>query len=435
MVASKGEVIAALLVGGEEKLPPGSVSSLGGIEVLSGPDPRAVLDGALLRLRPDAVIDLSDEPVLDYRTRFELAALALYRGIPYVGADFRFEPPPRPHLANKPSIAVIGTGKRTGKTAVAAFAARTLHAAGRRPVVVAMGRGGPAEPEVLRGDEVRLEPKDLLGFADAGSHAASDYIEDALLARVPTVGCRRCGGGMAGAVEHSNVARGIALANELPAELVLVEGSGSAIPPVHADATVLVVPASIPAEYLAGYMGPYRLLLSDFVVITMCEEPFGSSTQISTITSQVERTLGLANRGEDTDGPEVIRTVFRPTPTRSVEGATALVATTAPEEAGGVIRRHLEDQGCRVAGMTHALSARARLESELGVYSKGADVLLCEIKAAAVDVATRWALDQGLEVVYMDNVPHGIGGDEPGPAILRAAELAEKRFEPQGDGR
>ncbi|MGH2748081.1 MAG: 2,3-diphosphoglycerate synthetase [Actinomycetota bacterium] len=434
-MASKGEVVAALLLGGEEKLPPGRISSLGGIEVLSGPDPRAALDQALLRLRPDAVIDLSDEPVLDYRRRFELAALTLFRGIPYVGADFRFEPPPRPRLADKPSIALIGTGKRTGKTAVAAFAARTLQAAGRGPVVVAMGRGGPAEPEVLRGDELILEPKDLLDFADAGRHAASDYIEDALLARVPTVGCRRCGGGLAGGVEHSNVGRGVALANELPAELVLVEGSGSAIPPVHADTTLLVVPASIPPEYLAGYMGPYRLLLSDFVVITMCEEPFGSSTQISTITAQVKRTFGLVNRGEDTDGPEVIRTVFRPTPTRSVEGATVLVATTAPEEAGDAIRRHLEGLGCRVAGMTHALSARERLESELGGYGKGADVLLCEIKAAAIDVATRWALDQGLEVVYMDNVPHGVGGDDPASAVLRAAELAEKRFEAHGDGR
>lgn len=434
-VASKGEVVAALLLGGEEKLPAGGISSLGGIEVLSGPDPREALDGALLRLRPDAVLDLSDEPVLDYRGRFELAALALFRGIPYVGADFRFEPPARPRLTNKPSIAVIGTGKRTGKTAVAGFAARALQAVGRRPVVVAMGRGGPAEPEVLRGDEVTLEPKDLLDLVDSGRHAASDYIEDALLARVPTVGCRRCGGGMAGGVEHSNVARGVALANEIPADLVLLEGSGSAIPPVHADATVLVVPASIPSEYLAGYMGPYRLLLSDLVMITMCEEPFGSSTQISAITSQVERTLGLANRGEDSDGPEVIRTVFRPTPTRSVEGATALVATTAPEEAGEAIQRYLEEQGCRVAGITHALSARARLESELGAYKEGADVLLCEIKAAAVDVATRWALDQGLEVIYMDNVPHGVAGDDPGAAVLRAAELAEKRFEAHGDGR
>lgn len=434
-MASKGEVVAALLLGGEEKLPPGGLSSLGGIEVLSGPDPREALDRALLRLRPDAVIDLSDEPVLDYRHRFELAALTLFRGIPYVGADFRFEPPPRPRLADKPSIAVIGTGKRTGKTAVAAFAARTLQAAGRGPVVVAMGRGGPAEPEILRGDEVTLEPKDLLDFADAGRHAASDYIEDALLARVPTVGCRRCGGGLAGGVEHSNVGRAVALANELSAELVLVEGSGSAIPPVHADTTVLVVPASIPPEYLAGYMGPYRVLLSDFVMITMCEEPFGSSTQISAITSQVERTFGLVNREEDTGGPEVIRTVFRPTPTRSVEGATVLVATTAPEVAGDAIRRHLEEQGCRVAGMTHALSARERLESELGAYGKGADVLLCEIKAAAVDVATRWALDQGLEVVYMDNVPHGVEGDDPASAVLRAAELAEKRFEAHGDGR
>ena len=43
---------------------------------------------------PDVVLDLSDEPVLGYRERMELIAISLVRGVPYVGPDFRFEPPP-----------------------------------------------------------------------------------------------------------------------------------------------------------------------------------------------------------------------------------------------------------------------------------------------------------------------------------------------------
>ncbi|MGH2819182.1 MAG: 2,3-diphosphoglycerate synthetase, partial [Actinomycetota bacterium] len=255
------DIAAAIVAGGIEKLPPGGLRRIGGVPVRSGPRPVEVLDRALEELAPEGVIDLSDEPVLDYRRRHAFAAVALLRGVAYQGADFRFEPPPRPRLCRKPSVALVGTGKRTGKTAVAGFGARVLSATGRRPVIVAMGRGGPPEPEVLRGDASSLEPTDLLALADAGRHAASDYIEDALLARVPTVGCRRCGGGLAGGVEHSNVAAGIEAANHLPADLLLLEGSGSALPPAHADATVLVAPVSIPDEYLAGYFGPYRLLL------------------------------------------------------------------------------------------------------------------------------------------------------------------------------
>lgn len=423
---------AAIFVGGKEKLPSSGEAIFGDLPVRIGDDPRRVLEDALVELAPDAVVDLSDEPVLDPRRRNELASVALYHGVPYEGSDFRFTPPPRPHVCAKPSIAVIGTGKRTGKTAVAGFAARVLVGAGRRPVVVAMGRGGPPEPEVLRGDEVDLTPDDLLELADAGKHAASDYIEDAMLGRVPTVGCRRCGGGMAGAVGPSNVARGIVTANELPGDLLLLEGSGSAIPPAHADVTGLVVPASCPDEYLAGYFGPYRLLLADFVVVTMCEYPFGTPSQVSRITDRIRTAFRSTSGPGGVEGEiQVARTVFRPSPTRSVEGRSAYVATTAPEPAGESITRWLEQEhGCRVAGMSHALSDRARLETDLEMIDRGGiDVLLCEIKAAGIDVATRRALDAGIDVIYMDNVPVGIDDDDPAEIVRRAGDLAVERYE------
>ena len=66
----------------------------------------------------------------------------------------------------------------------------------RRVVVVAMGRGGAERAEVV------AEPptvERLLALSREGRHAASDHLEDAALAGVPTGGARRCGGGLAGA--------------------------------------------------------------------------------------------------------------------------------------------------------------------------------------------------------------------------------------------
>jgi cyclic 2,3-diphosphoglycerate synthase len=423
------EVLAATLAGGREKLPTEGVDAYGDFAVRVGDDPLAVLDEAIAELNPDAVKDLSDEPVLDYRRRHELAAVALFRGVPYEGPDFAFTPPPRRDLATHPSLAIIATGKRTGKTAVSGFTARHLSESGWKPVIVAMGRGGPPEPDVLRGDELSLEPKDLLSLADSGKHAASDYIEDALLGRVPTVGCRRCGGGLAGGVEISNVHHGVEVANGLGGNLLILEGSGSAIPPVRADVTGLIVPASIPEEYLVGYMGPYRLLLADFALVTMCEPPFGSPEQISAVISRIRDAWRPDTEGREREELRVVRTVFRPAPTRSVEGAEVFVATTAPEAAGQSIKEHLErEHGARVVGVSHSLSNREALEEELNAVKERPDVVLCEIKAAGIDVATRWALDRGIDVVYMDNVPMGVDGDDPEGVIEWAARLAEERY-------
>lgn len=429
LIAAGNQIEVAVFAGGTEKLPE-SGPVLGGTEVLAGAPAPELLVRALTRPGIDAVVDLSDEPVLDYRKRHVLAAVALARGVAYRGADFVFTPPPRPRLCAKPSIAVIGTGKRTGKTAAAGHLGRSLVGSGRSPVIVAMGRGGPAEPEVLRGDQIELTARDLIELADAGKHAASDYVEDAVLSRVPTVGCRRCGGGLAGAVVSSNVARGIELANELPGDFMILEGSGSSIPPAHADATMLVVPAGIGEEYLAGYMGPYRLLLADLVVVTMCEEPFGSPTRISPLISRIQGSLAPLREpdGEADPGFQVVRTVLRPAPMADVTGKTAVVATTAPNEAAPAMEGHLRSLGCEITGIVHSLSDRKRLKAELETEGQGADTLLCEIKAAGVDVAARWALGSDREVIFMDNDLVGIEGDDIDGAFERVAVTASRRF-------
>ena len=126
---------------------------------------------------------------------------------------------------------MVGTAKRIGKTAVSAHAARLL-SSDRRVVVVAMGRGGPEVPEVVDGAAARVGVADLLARSRAGAHAASDYLEDAALAGVVTVGARRCGCGLAGRPFLSNVDEAVAAARALEPDLVLLEGSGAALPPV-----------------------------------------------------------------------------------------------------------------------------------------------------------------------------------------------------------
>jgi len=181
------DVVAAVLVGGTEKLR--------GEEDYGVPLAPTV-EAAIDRYRPEIVVDLSDEPVLGPVERFALASRVLSHGIPYAGADFRLEPPLMAPF-ELPSVAVVGTGKRVGKTALTGHLARLLSER-RRIVVVAMGRGGPADPE-----RVSVQPtvETLVAMSRAGRHAASDHLETAALVGVETVGCRRCGGGLAGAVK------------------------------------------------------------------------------------------------------------------------------------------------------------------------------------------------------------------------------------------
>ena len=93
----------------------------------------AALTTAIDEFAPDGVLDLSDEPVLGYRERMELAAVALARGFPYLGADFRLDPPIEGPPLPVPTLAVIGTGKRTGKTAISGALARLAAAARSGP--------------------------------------------------------------------------------------------------------------------------------------------------------------------------------------------------------------------------------------------------------------------------------------------------------------
>jgi len=295
----------------------------------------------------EIVVDLSDEPVLTPELRLALASRFLALGLPYVGADFRFDPP-RFHPFELPSISVVGTGKRVGKTAVtthlAALLARDLDV-----VVVAMGRGGPAEPEVV---ETPPTLEELVARSRAGRHAASDHLEIAALAGVPTIGCRRAGGGLAGAVTVSNVAEGARLAAERNPDIVIFDGSGAAIPPVATSTRVLVTGRGERDPYL----DTYRRLISDVVV----EEP-----------------------------------QLRLEPMAPLEGTVA-VFTAGATEIG-----HLDADVVRVSAN---LANRTLLREDL----VEADTYLVELKAAAIDVVAEHALAHGIRVVLARNELVGV---------------------------
>jgi cyclic 2,3-diphosphoglycerate synthetase len=103
--------------------------------------------------------------------------------------------------------------------------------------------------------------------------------------------------------------------------------------------------------------------------------------------------------------------------------------TTAAPAAGDVLVAHLEGQhGAKVVGTSHNLSRRAELAEDLEDVG-AADVLVVELKAAAVDLVARMALERGMDVVFCDNRVVTVEGDGAfEELVLQTATLAEQRF-------
>lgn len=351
-----------IFCGGGEKLPDRPLLEVYGREVHEDPERglRELASGA------EAVVDLADEPVLPASAKLRLAALALHLGLRYEAPGLTLDPPRyEPIPFDGPALAVIGTGKRTGKTAVAGHWASLLR--DRAPVIVCMGRGGPPEPVVA---EPGAGLDELLELARRGLHAASDYLEGAVLAGVPTVGCRRVGGGPAGAPAFSNVTAGAALAASLRPGVILFEGSGSCIPPVEVDRTVCVVGAGAD-EPLADY----RLLRAD-----------------------------LALAPGDAPAPAgAFRIALHPEPAEPLpDGARVALFSTSSAVPAGV----------EPVVASAALGRRSSLAADLDrAAAERCDLYLTELKAAAIDTVAQRARREGALVVFVRNRPIGLDGD------------------------
>jgi cyclic 2,3-diphosphoglycerate synthetase len=370
------DFVVALRAGGVEKLVGGEDYGVPLVDDLA----------AALAYDPEIAIDLSDEPVLSPERRMRLVSQSLALGLRYLGPDFDFEPP-RFEPVGVPSIAVLGTGKRVGKTALTGQLARLL-ASERDVIVVAMGRGGPPEPELV--DAVPTLDS-LLELSRRGRHAASDHLETAALAGVRTIGCRRCGGGLAGQVAASNVRAGATLAESLGPDLVIFDGSGAAIPPVAADRRVLVTGWT--QDVRAG-LNAYRVLLADLVVAVG-------------IGDDQLRAIG------EVKAVPVVRCRLRLQPVEPLGNGRVAVFT-----AGDAATDHLDAD---VTSVSTALADRARLRDDLA--STDADTYVMEIKAAAVDVVAEAARERGARVVFARNDVVALPGEpDLDAALLSLAE-------------
>ena len=327
-------------------------------------------EAALLGAR--AVVDLADEPVLPPPARLRLAALALHEGLAYEAPGMTFTPPRYERVDfDGPKLAVIGTGKRTGKTAVAGHWATLLRERGGSPAIVSMGRGGPAEPQVAGAD---TSLGDLIAIANGGRHAASDYLEDAVLAGVPTVGCRRVGGGLVGEPFESNVAEGARLAASLGPDGLIFEGSGSCIPPVETDVTVCIVGRDAD---LSG-LGIYPLLRSSLALL-MGDRDYGELPC---------RALRCRLETEPVEAPPAnARVALFTTGAMYADSVEPVVASTA-------------------------LARRGELERELDrAAAERCDVYLVELKAAAIDTVAVRAQREGARLVFLRNRPVALDAD------------------------
>ena len=153
------EIVAALLVGGTEKLATGDDPPDLGVPVivvaeepmarLAGRDRRALAGGRPRPLRrAGAGLSRADG---DRRGRAG-------GGVPYVGPDFRLDPPERGPAArrcrrSRSSAPASGPARPRSPARWRRLAARR----GLEPVIVAMGRGGPPEPTLAMAGTVDLD--------------------------------------------------------------------------------------------------------------------------------------------------------------------------------------------------------------------------------------------------------------------------------------
>ena len=368
-----------VLCGGGEKLRPGVLEEAARHYGRPVELPRVPSEG-LGRLAPDArsVVDLADEPALATPERLRLAALALHLGLTYEAPGLQLRPPTyEPIEFGGPKLAVIGTGKRVGKTAVAGHWARLLRERGLRPVLVCVGRGGPQRPWLARpGTGV----DELLSLSANGAHAASDYLEGAALAGVPSVGCRRVGGGPAGEAAESNVAEAATLALSIDPGVLVIEGSGATVPPVEVDRTACVVGDR--AGALDG-LGPYRLLRAHLAL--------------------VRGDAGLAAEVAELCPGRVARFALVSGPAEPLDPSARVALFTTGAE------------GCdRIEPVVRsgALARRAELARDLDrAVAERCQVYLTELKAAAIDTVAVRARAEGARVAFLRHRPVGLDCD------------------------
>ena len=174
---------------------------------------------------------------------------------------------------------------------------------------------------------------------------------------------------------------GARLAAERRPDVIVFDGSGTAIPPVAADRRVLVVG---PGHDLDAHFNTYRRLVSDLVIAVGCE---------------AEGAVSAA--------------------------APAPPARAARREGGGVHGR--ARRGTAISRRTSSTSRRASATARRSAASSrrlDADTYLTELKGAAIDLVAEDALARGRRVVLAANDVVAPGLDEALLALVPEAVTA-----------
>jgi cyclic 2,3-diphosphoglycerate synthetase len=225
------------------------------------------------------------------------------------------------------------------------------------------------------------------------------------------------------------VLEGARLANGLDTSLTVFDGSGAAVPPVAVGGRVLVAGAHQDPEYVTGFLGAYRILISDLLLLTMSEEPMAGEEKVRSVVEAVRRIK---------PDLRVVPAVFRPRPVGEVRGLKVAYVSTAPRSVLKVLCQHLEERyGCEVVATSGSLSDRKRLARDLeDMRGQGVEAYLTEIKAAAVDVVTRRGAGEEKPVFYCDNDPVAVAhrDDFLDGALLDLAERVVAGFEDETCG-
>jgi cyclic 2,3-diphosphoglycerate synthetase len=217
-------------------------------------------------------------------------------------------------------------------------------------------------------------------------------------------------------VFDSNVLDGARLALSLDPDVLLVEGSGAAVPPIEADRTVCVTSAARAAGEALSYLGPYRLLRSSLVVVVVAGAAEAAGLG--------ELKLSLA---EWCEHDRVVGCLLEPEPAEPLPPeARVAVFTTAAAEHEPVIREALARKGVDVRVLSCNLARRAQLERDLELAERErCDTYLTEIKAAAIEVVAARAEQLGVRLVFLRNRPASLPGEpELDTELLRLADEA-----------
>jgi len=151
----------------------------------------------------------------------------------------------------------------------------------------------------------------------------------------------------------------------------------------------------------------------------MADSPHAGLENTSALRSHVQRLRGDVR---------LIVTRFEPHPLDDVRGRDVFFTTTARGAAAkGQIASLEAAHGCRVVGWSDNLADRARLTQDMDGAQRY-EVLLTELKAAAIDIACPKALERGADVVFVDNRAVVVEGDtDIRTALQGTIDLARQR--------